>query len=227
MQGETPTLISNSSNQYKGENIPNKQKLALSLFWIGLLIAVAFAGIGTRSLMDNLRTLTIEQNNATIWADGGPLWIFWGFSVTLGSILAGIGAFVYVKTKPVFSWLTGIGVLGVVFAMLMVWSRVYNSTLFGIGGTIILVSFFAIVWVWMKKYAGLDIQEKIAGSFKLIGYLFWINASWFLCGETAKMHLKVFEGSPQPSPIEIMVFLVLGWLFVLIGDYREMRLKTS
>ena len=112
----------------------NKQKIALSLFWIGLLIAVAFAGIGTRSLMQNLRTLTIEQNNTTIWADGGLLWIFWGFSVTLGSILAGIGAFVYVKTKSVFSWLTAIGVLGVVFAMVMVWSRVYNSTLFGMGG---------------------------------------------------------------------------------------------
>jgi hypothetical protein len=177
--------------------------------------------------MHNLRTLTTEENNATIWAEGGPLMILWGFSVVLGAVLAGIGAFLYVETKPAFSWLTAIGVLGAVFAMVMVWSRVYNSTLFGIGGTIILVSFFAIVWVWMKKYAALDIQEKTAGSFKLIGYLFWINASWFLCGETAKMHLKVFEGSPQPSPIEIMVFLVLGWLFVLIGDYREMRLKTS
>ena len=91
-----------------------KQKLALTLFWIGLLIAVALAGIGTRSLMHNLRTFTIEENNATIWADGGPLWISWGFSVTLGSILAGIGAFVYVKTKPAFSWLTGIGVFGAV-----------------------------------------------------------------------------------------------------------------
>jgi len=203
----------------------NKQKIALSLFWIGLLIAVAFAGIGTRGLMENLRTLTIEQNNVTIWADGGPLWIFWGFSVTLGSILAGIGAFVYVTTKPVFSWLTGIGVFGAVFAMVMIWSRVYNSTLFGIGGTIILVSFFAIVWIWMKKYAGLDIQEKIAGSFKLIGYIFWINTSWFLCGETARMHLKAFEGKSPPVPIEIMVFLLLGWLFVLIGDYKSMRLK--
>ena len=204
----------------------NKQKIALSLFWIGVIFAEAFAGIGTRSLMDNLRTLTIEENNATIWADGGLLWIFWGFSVTLSSILAGIGAFVYVKTKPVFAWLTGIGVLGVVFAMLMVWGRVYNATLFGIGGTIILASFFAIVWVWMKKYAGLEMPEKIAGSFKLIGYLFWINASWFICGETAKMHLKAFEGSSVPSPIEVMVFLVLGWLFVLIGDYKEMRLKS-
>jgi hypothetical protein len=202
-----------------------KQTLALSLFWVGLLIAVAFAGIGTYSLMHYLRTLTMEELNATIWADGGPLFILWALSVTLGSLLAGIGAFVYVKTKPAFSWLTAIGVLGATFAMVMVWSRVYNSTLFGIGGALILIFFFSTVWIWMKKYAALDIQEKIAGSFKLIGYLFWINASWFLCGETAKMHLKVFEGSSPPSPIEIMVFLVLGWLFMLVGEYKAMRLK--
>jgi hypothetical protein len=204
-----------------------KQKLALVLFWIGLLLAVAFAGIIGRSLYHNLRTLTMEELDATIWAMGEPLFKLWALSVALGSVLAGIGAFLYVETKPAFSWLTAIGVLGAVFAMVMVWSRVYNSTLFGIGGTIILVSFFAIVWVWMRKHAALDIQGKIAGSFKLIGYLFWINASWFLCGETGKMHLKAFEGSPAPSPIEIMVFLILGWLFVLIGDYREMRLKKS
>ena len=203
------------------------QKIGLILFWIGLLIAVSFAGVGTRSLMYNLRTLTAEELDATVWAMGDPLFILWALSVALGSIVTGIGAFLYVKTKPAFSWLTGIGVLAAVILMVMVWSRVYNSILFGIGGAIILVSFFAIVWIWMKKYAALDIQEKIAGSFKLVGYIFWINASWFLCGETAKMHLKAFEGSSAPSPIEIIVFLVLGWIFVLFGDYREMRLKVS
>ena len=202
-----------------------KQNIGQSLFWIGLLIAVAFASFGTWSLMSNLRTLTAEELEATIWAMGDPLFILWALSVALGSVLAGIGAFMYVKTKPLFSWLTGIGVLGAVIVMVMVWSRVYNPKLFGIVGAIILLSFFVIVWIWMKKYAALDIQEKIAGSYKLIGYIFWINASWFLCGETAKMHLKAFEGSPAPSPIEIIVFLVLGWIFVLISDYREMRLK--
>ncbi|MCB0190956.1 MAG: hypothetical protein KDJ65_03330 [Anaerolineae bacterium] len=225
MQNETSTFIRNASSHHQGQKQINKQKLALSLFWIGLLIAVAFAAIGSRSLLHNLRTLTIEENNATIWADGGLLWIAWGFSVTLGSVLAAIGAFIYVQTKSVFSWLTAIGVVGVVFAMLMVWGRVYNATLFGLGGSIILLSFFAIVWIWMKLYAALDMPEKIAGGFKLIGYVFWIQASWFLCGETAKMHLKAFEGSSAPSPIEIMVFLILGWLFVLIGEYKSMHLK--
>ena len=204
-----------------------KQKIGLTLFWIGLLFAVAFAGIIGRSLYHNLRSLTMEELSATIWADGDPMFILWALSITIGSIIAGVGAFVYVKTKSVFPWLTGIGVFAAVVAMVMVWSRVYNSTLFGIGGIIILVSFFAIVWVWMKKYAGLDIQMKIAGSYKLVGYIFWINASWFLCGETAKLHLKAFEGSSVPSPIEIIVFLVLGWVFILIGDYKEMRLKSA
>ena len=205
----------------------NKHNLALVLFWTGLLVAAAFASIGTWSLMGNLRTLTAEGLDATMWAIGDPLFILWALSVALGSVLAGIGAFLYVKTRPAFSWLTPIGVLSAVVLMVMVWSRVYNATVFGVGGIIILVSFFAIVWVWMQKYAGLDIQEKVAGSFKLIGYIFWVNASWFLCGETAKMHLKAFEGQPPPSPIEIIVFLVLGWLFVLIGECREMRLKKG
>jgi len=216
MQAETSTFVSNSTN---------KQKLALSLFWIGVILAVALAAIIGRSLLYNLKTLTMEELSATIWAEGGPLYVLWAMSVPLGSVLAGIGAFLYVKTKPVFLWVTGIGVFGVVIVMVIIWTRVYYSTLFGIGGSIILISFFAIVWIWMKKYAALDMPEKIAGSYTLIGYLFWINASWFICGETAKLHLKAFAGGSVPSPIEVMVFLVLGWFFVLVGDYKTMQLK--
>jgi len=201
------------------------QKIGQILFWIGVIFAIAFAGMIGRSLYHNLRTLTGQELDTTIWAMDKPIFLLWAFSITLGSLLAGIGAFVYVKTKPVFSWVTAVGVLATVLAMNFIWSRIYNPTLFGIGGLMILVIFFAIIWVWMKKYAMLDMQEKIAGSFKLIGYLFWINASWFLCGETGKMHLKVFEGSSIPTPIEIMVFLVLGWFFVLVGDYKEMQSK--
>lgn len=216
MQTEISTFANSSSN---------KQKLSLSLFWIGLLIAVGMAAISSWSLLYNLRSLTMEELAATIWAEGGPLYILWALSVSLGSVLAGIGAFVYVKSKPIFSWFTGLGIPVVVVVMVMVWTRVYYPPLFGIGGAIILLSFFAIVWVWMKRYAALDMPERVAGSFKLIGYLFWINASWFICGETGKMHLKAFEGTSVPSPIEVMVFLVLGWLFVLAGEYKAMQLK--
>ncbi len=205
----------------------NGKKIALALFWIGLIIAVGFAGVIGRSLYHNLRTLTAEELAATVWAMDRPIFMLWAFSITLGSLLAGLGAFLYAKTKAVFYWLTPIGILAAVYVMNFIWNRIYNPTLFGIGGLIILISFFVIVWVWMKKYAQVDDKVKIAGSYKLIGYLFWINASWFLCGETGKMHLKVFEGSPQPTPIEIMVFLVLGWLFLMLGEFQELRLKDK
>lgn len=73
----------------------------------------------------------------------------------------------------------------------------------------------------MKKYTGQDQRQREAGSFKLIGYLFFITACWYLCGDTAKLHLKAFEGTSVPSPTESMVFLVLGWFFIALGEYRS------
>ena len=226
MQSQTTTYGGSSTVQMK-EGKSKAKTVALVLFWAGLLLAAAFAGIAGWELTRNLRTLSPEEFSATIWDLNGPLFMLWAFSVPLGSVLAGTGAFLYARTKPVFAWLTGIGVLALVIAMTVVWSREYYPPLFGIGGVLILVCFFSIVWLWMKKYAPLSSQAKTAGAFKLIGYLFWMNATWFLCGETGKLHLKAFTGDPAPSPIEIMVFLALGWFFVLLGEYRSMRLKDG
>jgi len=226
MQSQMRTYGGTSVQVTEGERSTQK-KVALVLFWVGLLIAVVFAGVAGWELTRNLRTLTSEELSATIWDLGGPLFMLWAFSVPLGSVLAGTGALLYARTKPMFVWLTGVAVLGLVIAMTVVWSREYFAPLFGIGGVLILVFFFFIVWSWMKRYAALSSQEKTAGAFKLVGYLFWMNATWFLCGETGKLHLRAFAGDPAPSPIEIMVFLALGWFFVLLGEYKAMRLKKS
>ena len=227
MQGKTSTYSSTSTAQVRGDKRSRRKKVALALFWAGMLVAAAFAGVAGWELTRNLRILTSEELGATIWDIGGPLFMLWAFSVPLGSVLAGTGAFLYARTKPAFAWLTGIGVLGVVIVMTMIFSRDYYAPLFGISGVVILVFFFSIVWVWMRKVAALDARERTAAGFKLVGYLFWMNATWFLCGETGKLHLKAFAGDPAPSPIEIMVFLVLGWFFVLLGEYKSLQLKKS
>jgi hypothetical protein len=227
MQGQTSTYSGTSTARVRGDKRSRRKKVALALFWAGLLVAAALAGIAGWELTRNLRTLTSDELGATVWHLGGPLFMLWAFSVPLGSVLAGTGAFLYARTKPAFAWFTGIAILGIVIAMTVVWSREYYPPLFGIGGVLILIIFFSIVWVWMRKVAALDARERTAAGFKLVGYLFWMNATWFLCGETGKLHLKAFAGDPAPSPIEIMVFLVLGWLFVLLGEYRSLRLKKS
>ena len=160
----------------------------------------------------------------TPWNLNGGLFRTWAFAVPLGSLLAVIGAFIYVRVSKPIIWTLGIGFPVVVVTTIMVYStRYYPNGFYGVGGSLILLSFFALVWFWMKQYAGKDPHLRASGSLKLIGYLFWITASWYLCGDTAKLHLKAFEGTSVPSPTESMVFLVLGWFFVTLGEYRSIK----
>lgn len=203
----------------------NNSRTVLIPFWIGLLFAVAFASVGTWSLMKVLNTHSFGEVAGTAWNMEGALFRTWAFAVPLGSLLAVIGALVYVKANRVFIWTLGVVFPVIVVTTIMVYStRYYPGGFYGVGGGLILLFFFSLVWLWMKKYEGLDQPERAAGSLKLIGYLFWINASWYLCGDTAKLHLKAFEGSSVPSPTETMVFLVLGWFFVALGEYRSVKL---
>jgi hypothetical protein len=205
----------------------NKQKLASILLWVGTLYAVVFAGIASWNLTHKLRTLSSEELGSSVWSLDGPMFGLWALSVPLGCLLAGIGVLLYVKVRVSFIWLASIGYLIVVILMTFIFGAKYFPPLFGIGGCLILIIFFSIVSLWKKEYAALSIQEKAAGSFKLIGYLFWMNASWFLCGEFGSLHQKAFEGRSAPSPIEILVYLVLGWLFLLVGDYKLLSLKKN
>jgi hypothetical protein len=202
----------------------NRPRSAHVTYWAGLLLAFAFASVGTWSLMKVLNTHLFAEVAGTAWNMKGALFRIWAFAVPLGSLLAVIGALLYVKSNRGFIWTLGVGFPVIVVPTIMVFStRYYPGGFYGVGGSLILLLFFSLVWLWMKKYAGRNHQERIAGSLKLVGYLFWINASWFLCGDTAKLHLKAFEGTSVPSPTETMVFLVLGWLFVTLGEYRSLR----
>ena len=193
-------------------------------YWTGLLFALAFASVGTWSLMKVLNTHSFAEIAGTAWNMDGALFRVWAFAVPIGSFLAVIGALLYVRANKAIIWALGIGFPVIVVTTIMVFStRYYPDGFYGVGGTLILLFFFSLVWMWMKKYAGQDQPERVAGSLKLIGYLFWITASWYLCGDTAKLHLKAFEGTSVPSPTETMVFLVLGWFFVALGEQRALR----
>jgi len=204
----------------------NRQGIALVPYWAGLVFAFAFGVFGTLSLMKVLNNHTIIDVALTAWKMDGALFRTWAFAVPLGSLLAVMGALVYVKANRSIVWTLAVGFPVIVVPTIMVFStRYYPGGFYGVGGSLILLFFFCLVWLWMKKYAGRDKPARLAGSFKLIGYLFWINASWYLCGDSAKLHLKAFEGSSVPSPTETMVFLVLGWFFVTFGEYMSVRDK--
>ena len=85
--------------------------------------------------------------------------------------------------------------------------------LFGVSGGLVLVFFLAILWFWGKKRTTL---EKTVADFQLVSYVFFLLATWYLCGTFSVL----FKKSLVRSPVDIMIFLVLGWLFLLLSHYK-------
>ena len=201
----------------------NRKKIGLTLLGVGFLNVIIFSSLASVSLLDTLRTHSLEEVQNTIWAMDRPLFILWAFSVPLGALLGITGAFIYAGIQKIYIGLTGIGFIAIVLPMTIFFTKYYSAPLFGIGGSIILIFFFLLVWLWMRDYEALQNQDKTAAVFQLIGYLFFITASWFLCGEFAPLRLKAFLDRNPPSPIEIMVYLVLGWLFFFLSHYKSSK----
>ena len=197
------------------------KRVGLIIFWIGAAYMIGMSLItGWSSVAPTLRNLSSDQVNETIWAMNSPLFWAWAFSVPLGSILAGIGILLHAQSKGTRIWLFGIGV----FAVLLVANLLrfaHFPPLFGIGGGLILAFFLAILWLWAKKHATLEGAAKTAADFQLVGYVFLLIAMWFLCGILSMPFMKSLSDLPPSSPVAIMVYLVLAWLFLFLSHWKS------
>jgi hypothetical protein len=91
--------------------------------------------------------------------------------------------------------------------------------LFGIGGSIILLCFIGILWFWAKKRLKLSGVAATGADLNLVGYVFLLIAAWFTCGIASQPFLKAFEGQTAGTPVHLIFFFILGWLFLLLGNY--------
>ena len=76
-----------------------KQKVGLVLFWIGIVLAVAWETVAVAKILPLMHSLTLDEFNQTIWALTGPLMSLRGMSMPLGAIVAGIGILLYSNAK--------------------------------------------------------------------------------------------------------------------------------
>lgn len=165
----------------------------------------------------------MSELNQTIWSVRGPLFLLWRVGgVPLGALLAGIGLLLSsnAKISTVLKFAIGI-FLTIIIAMAM--GRLgHISYLFGIGGTLILLSFFEILWLWSKERKTLK-NSSATADLKLVGYVFMLIAAWFICGMASQPFLKALEGIPPSSPIHVVIFLALGWVFLFLGNYKSRK----
>ena len=201
-----------------------KQKVGLVLFWIAVIWAILWGVIGSVSVSSHMNALTLEQLNQTVWALTGPLMLLWGIGgVPLGALVAGIGLLLYSGAKGSTVWKYGIGsVLGVTLGMAIGFLG-HISPLFGIGGTLILLLFLGILWLWAKERMALKDASATAADFKLVGYVFMLIAAWYICGVASQPFMKALEGEATASPIHVMILLVLGWLFLFLSHYKSRK----
>ena len=199
-----------------------KQKVGLVIFWIGIIYAFSWLVIGWTSVGPAMRNLTLEEFNQTIWAFTGPLSMMSATGIPLGGLIAGIGILLYSGAKGLTVWKVGIGLFITFFISLVTLAlNLYSPPVFGIGGTLILLSFIGILWLWAKARIALKGSSTTAANFKLVGYVFMLIAAWFLCGKAAEGFVKGLDGLPTMSMMNILILLTMGWVFLFLSDYKS------
>lgn len=204
-----------------------REKVGLVMFWIGVIWMLAWVFIGRGVFGPLLHSLTTEEINQTIWAFTGPLNRIYGLSVPLGAIVTGVGILLYSGAKGSTVWKVGIGLLITFLISLVTLAlNLYSPPLFGIGGTLILLSFIGILWLWAKERIALKGSSTNAADFKLVGYVFMLIAAWFLCGKAAEGFVKGLEGLPTMSMMNILILLAIGWVFLFLSDYKSRQQQS-
>ena len=200
-----------------------KEKVGLIIFLIGAIYMIVIGWLSSWWITATLRDLTLAQINETIWAVDGAFFILWSLSIPLGALFAGVGTLLYTGSKGSRILLFGIGVFLTILVVQMLPIQTHYPPIFGIGGGLILASFFGILWYQTKQRTMLEGDAKTAVDLQLAGYVFFLIAMWYLCGEFGGQHWEAFSSEEPSSPVSIMIYLVLGWLFHLIGHYKLTR----
>ncbi len=199
-----------------------KQKVGLAVFWISVSWMIAWVVIAKGVFGPLTHSLTTEEINQTIWAFTGPLNILSGVSPLLGALVAGIGISLYAGAKGSTVWKVGIGLfIGLVLALAVTAVNVYSAPVFGIGGSLILLSFIGILWFWAKERMALKDSHVSAVDFRLVGYVFMLMAAWILCGKAAQGFVKGLEGLPTTSMMNILILLATGWVFLFLSHFKS------
>lgn len=161
-------------------------------------------------------------------AYSGLMGFLWQLSVPVGAFIVAIGAALTARTERRVIWM-----LILLLVLLIAWKIVYTSgemvpALFGVGGGLIASFFIGATWQWARNRPTLTKAGRTGSDLRMIGYIFFVVAAWFLCGifgianyvlrpELAD-RFSVPVGSTINLASYVMILLVLGWGFTFFGQ---------
>jgi hypothetical protein len=198
----------------------NRQRIGLILFWLGALFTVVWQAL-TWGQSPIQRVQTAEELTGTVHAVWGAL-----FTIRIigggGPTLSLVGALLYADKKGSYAWLLGFLPSLVNFGMYWEPSR-HVPALYGIGGMVILLSYFGILWLWTRTYSNYEGAGRTGRQIQLLGYSLLVVAGNLLCMYFGNPYQLALADLPIPSGLIINLTLSLGMLLLFVGHYLVAR----
>lgn len=194
----------------------NRQKIGQILFWIGVVFTIVWQVL-TWYQSPIQRVHTSEELSRTIHAIWGPLFtlrIIGGGGITFSLL----GALIYTSKKGSYIWL--LAFLPNMVNFLMYWDPSQHAAwLFGVGGAIILLSYFGILWYWIRTHDSYQDAIKRGKLIQLLGITVLVVEGNLLCMYFGNPHQIALVDLPLPSPEVLNLTLALGMLLLFLGHY--------
>jgi len=203
--------------------------IGLIIFWLSIAYMVGLGFGASWWMVPTYRNLSPTQISETIWAGDSLFFLIWSLSIPVGSILAGVGLLIYARAKGSHIWLFGVGVTLLLVLIGFLPIPGYYPPVFGIGGGLILALFLITLWFWAKKRPSLEGSARAAADFQLVGYVFFLVAAWYLCGlfgppayllNSEKVQEFGSLQGAQSQAVQIIIYLIFGWLFTFLSQYK-------
>ena len=198
----------------------NRQKIGIILFWLGVIFTVVWQAL-TWGQSPIQRVQTAEELCGTVHAVWGAL-----FTIRIiggaGPAFALVGALLCTGKKDSYVWLLGFLPNLASFGQYWEPSR-HIPALFGIGGTVILISYFGILWSWIRTYRSYEGLARTGKQIQLLGYSFVLVTALLLCMYFGNPKQLALGDLPIPSGEVINLTLALGMLLLFAGHYLVVR----
>ena len=198
----------------------SRQKIGIILFWVGLTLFGIWAA------------LTVIQGPVhrlqTAEALKGTLHEIWGLLFTLrmiggsGFTFAIVGVLLYTTEKGSYYWLLGLLPNFLTFGQY--WQpSTHVPALFGIGGIVIALSYFGILWSWTRSFVAYQGSARSGKQIQLLGYSVLVVTSLLLCMHFGNPKQIALADMAIPSGEIINLSLAFGMLLLFAGNYLVAR----
>ena len=195
----------------------NRRKRGMIWFWLGIAV-VLVAQVLNWIQSPIYRVQTAEELRGTAHAISGPL--FWVRTLGWnGLAFSLIGVLLFTSKKGSKLWLLGT-IPMTALGLAILWEpSSYVPKLFGIGGAIILVSYFGILWLWTRAYQAYEGIARTGKLVQLLGYSFLVITGCLLCLYFGYPAQLAIADLPIPNSLSINISLSLGMLLIVFGEY--------